>query len=72
MFYRTKISPNCSATKQKSKIKNFRDEITKISTQVSPFSGIHFINEEYIKSGFSQLIDNQLSIRCEPYGSFLQ
>ena len=43
-------------------------KLQKISTQVSPFSGINFLNEEYNKSGFTQLIDNQLGIRCKPYG----
>ncbi len=43
-------------------------KLQKISTQVSPFSGINFLNEEYNKSGFAQLIDNQLGIRCKPYG----
>lgn len=42
-------------------------KLQKISTQVSPFSGINFLNEEYNKSGFTQLIDNQLGIRCKPY-----
>ena len=43
-------------------------KLQKISTQVSPFSGINFLNEEYNKSGFTQLIDNQLGIRCKRYG----
>lgn len=43
-------------------------KLQKISTQVSPFSGINFLNEEYNKSGFTQLVDNQLGIRCKPYG----
>lgn len=43
-------------------------KLQQISTQVSPFSGINFLNEEYNKSGFTQLIDNQLGIRCKPYG----
>lgn len=43
-------------------------KLQKISTQVSPFSGINFINEEYSKSGFTQLIDKQLGIRCKPVG----
>lgn len=43
-------------------------KLQKISTQVSPFSGINFINEEYGKSGFTQLIDNQLGKRCKPVG----
>lgn len=42
-------------------------KLQQISTQVSPFSGINFLNEEYNKSGFTQLIDNQLGIRCKPY-----
>ena len=33
-----------------------------------PFSGINFINEKYNKSGFTQLIDCQLGMRCKPYG----
>ena len=43
-------------------------KLQKISTQVSPFSGINFINEDYYKCGFSQLIDKQLGIRCKPVG----
>ena len=43
-------------------------KLQKISTQVSPFSGICFINEEYGKSGFTQLIDKQLGMRCKPVG----
>ena len=38
-------------------------KLQKISTQVSPFSGINFINQEYAKTGFTQLIDNQLGAR---------
>ena len=43
-------------------------KLQKILTQVSPFAGINFINEDYDKSGFTQLIDNQLGIRCRPVG----
>lgn len=43
-------------------------KLQKISTQVSPFSGICFINEEYSKSGFTQLLDKQLGMRCKPVG----
>ena len=43
-------------------------KLQKISTQVSPFSGINFINEEYNKFGFTQLIDSQSGMRCKPYG----
>ena len=43
-------------------------KLQKISTQVSPFSGIYFINEEYSKSGFTQLLDKQLGTRCKPVG----
>jgi len=43
-------------------------KLQKISTQVSPFSGICFINEEYGKSGFTQLLDKQLGIICKPVG----
>jgi len=43
-------------------------KLQKISTQVSPFSGICFINEEYSKCGFTQLLDKQLGMRCKPVG----
>ncbi len=43
-------------------------KLQKISTQVSPFSGINFINEEYSKCGFTQLLDKQLGMRCAPIG----
>lgn len=43
-------------------------KLQKILTQVSPFAGINFINEDYDKSGFTQLIDNQLGTRCRPVG----
>ncbi len=69
MFFRLKISPNLVLlNKKKVGLKIFGMKLQKISTQVSPFSGICFINEEYNKSGFTQLLDNQLGIRCKPVG----
>ena len=68
MFFRLKISPNLVRRKKNVGLKLFEMKLQKISPHVSPFSGICFINEEYGKSGFTQLLDKQLGMRCKPVG----
>lgn len=43
-------------------------KIQKISSKISPFSGISFINNEFEKSGLNQLIDNELGTRVSTKG----
>jgi hypothetical protein len=43
-------------------------KIQKISSTVSPFSGISFVNNEFENSGMSQLIDKELGIRVSTKG----
>lgn len=43
-------------------------KIQKNSTQVSPFSGISFVNAEFDKSGLGKLIDKELGIRQSTKG----
>jgi hypothetical protein len=43
-------------------------KIQKISTHVSPFAGISFVNNEFNTSGLSQLIDNELGARVMTVG----
>lgn len=43
-------------------------KVQKISTTVSPFAGISFVNEEFSKIGLSQLIDNELGRRVKTFG----
>ena len=57
MFNCSKISPNLVIVNKKIGLKIFEMKLQKILTQVSPFDGINFINEDYDKSGFTQLID---------------
>ena len=40
----------------------------KISTHVSPFAGISFVQNEFVKAGVSQLIDNELGSRVKTVG----
>jgi len=43
-------------------------KLQKISTNVSPFSGISFVNNEFDKVGMSQLIDSELGMRVKTVG----
>jgi hypothetical protein len=43
-------------------------KLQKISTTVSPFAGISFVHNEFVKSGMSQLIDNELGYRVKTFG----
>jgi hypothetical protein len=43
-------------------------KLQKISTHVSPFAGISFVHNEFVKSGMSQLIDNELGYRVKTVG----
>jgi len=43
-------------------------KIQKISSNVSPFAGISFVNYEFDKTGMSQLIDNELGARVKTVG----
>lgn len=43
-------------------------KIQKISSNVSPFAGISFVNYEFDKIGMSQLIDNELGARVKTVG----
>lgn len=43
-------------------------KVQKISTNVSPFSGISFVNGAFDKIGMSQLIDNELGDRVKTVG----
>jgi len=43
-------------------------KVQKISTNVSPFAGIFFINNSFNETGISQLIDNKLGARVKTVG----
>ena len=43
-------------------------KLQKISTQVSPFAGISFVQNEFVKVGMCQLIDNELGSRVKTVG----
>lgn len=43
-------------------------KLQKISTQISPFAGISFVHNAFIKVGMSQLIDNELGSRVKTVG----
>lgn len=43
-------------------------KLQKKSTNVSPFAGIFFINNEFDKIGMKQLIDNELGARVKTIG----
>jgi len=43
-------------------------KVQQISTTVSPFAGISFVNEAFNKIGLSQLIDNELGRRVKTFG----
>ena len=43
-------------------------KIQKISSTVSPFSGISYVNNEFDKSGLSQLIDKEIGVRNSTKG----
>ena len=43
-------------------------KVQKISSNVSPFAGISFVNQSFNKSGLSQLIDNELGQRVKSFG----
>ncbi|NIA09732.1 MAG: IS1380 family transposase [Nitrospiraceae bacterium] len=43
-------------------------KVQKISTNVSPFAGISFVNNSFNETGISQLIDNELGARVKTVG----
>jgi len=43
-------------------------KLQKISTTVSPFAGISFVHNEFVKVGMSHLIDNELESRVKTVG----
>jgi hypothetical protein len=43
-------------------------KLQKISSNVSPFAGISFVNNSFNECGFSQLIDNELGARVKTIG----
>ncbi len=43
-------------------------KVQQISSNVSPFAGISFVNQSFNKSGLSQLIDNELGQRVKSFG----
>jgi len=43
-------------------------KLQKISTTVSPFAGISFVHNEFVKVGMSHLIDNELGSRVKTVG----
>jgi hypothetical protein len=43
-------------------------KVQKISSNVNPFAGISFVNNEFDKIGMSQLIDNELGARVKTIG----
>jgi hypothetical protein len=43
-------------------------KLQKISTHISPFAGISFVHNEFVKSGMSQLIDIELGDRVKTVG----
>ncbi len=43
-------------------------KLQKISTNISPFAGISFVNSEFNKVGLTQLIDNELGARVKTFG----
>ena len=43
-------------------------KLQKISTQVSPFAGISFVQNEFVKVGMCQLIDNEFGSRVKTVG----
>src|SRR5450759_4496999 len=48
---------------------NFSDmKVQKISSNVSPFAGISFVNQSLFETGISQLIDNELGARVKTVG----
>ena len=40
-------------------------KLQKISTQVNPFAGISFVQNEFVKVGMCQLIDNEIQRRVK-------
>ena len=43
-------------------------KVQKISSNVSPFAGISFVNNSFNETGISQLIDNELGARVKTVG----
>jgi hypothetical protein len=43
-------------------------KVQKLTTQVSPFAGISFVNELFNQSGLSELIDKELGVRVKTTG----
>jgi hypothetical protein len=43
-------------------------KVQKISTTISPFAGISFVNNEFNKVGLTQLIDNEIGARVKTFG----
>ena len=48
--------------------KLFRNEITKNINKVSPFAGISFVHNEFVKVWMSHFIDNDLGSRVKTVG----
>ena len=46
-------------------------KLQKTSTQVSPFAGISFVHNEFVKVGMNHLIDNELGSRLNLIYSIL-
>ena len=69
MFDRLKISPILVlSNKPNRQIKFPGMKVQKISTNVSPFAGISFVNNSLNETGISQLIDNELGARVKTVG----
>ena len=48
--------------------KFFAMKVQKISKSISPFAGVSLVNNEFEKTGMSQLIDNELGLRVKTVG----
>ena len=69
MFCRQKKITYISVTKQNNIGSNFFGmKLQKISTSVSPFAGISFVHNEFVKSEMSELIDNELGFSVKTVG----
>ena len=66
----------CDIKLQSSENQTSMAEIQKISKSMTPFAGVFFANDEFSRSGLSELIDNQLGIRSSnrgySYGNIFQ
>ena len=64
-----KSSPILVLSNKPSRNNNFFTvKVQKISTNVSPFAGISFVNNEFNTCGLTQLIDNELGARVKTVG----